>query len=330
VPPSRFDPAWWLPNGHLQTLWGPLCRRPVPVITGRECWPTPDGDTVTLHRLPGEDTAPRLLLLHGLEGSPASPYVRGMLAGARARGWKADVLVFRGCGGEPNRVRRFYHSGDTEDLDLVVKRLRSRGPGEILFAAGFSLGGNVLLKWLGELGPEAPLQAAAAISVPYDLEQGARHIHRGFSRIYERNFLRSLQRKAIAKHRFFADLPHPDAVRRTGSIVEFDDLVTAPVHGFRDARDYYEQSSAVRWLSRVAVPTLLVSARDDPFLPRDVLRDVEHRAAANAALTLEIHGRGGHVGFVAGRFPWSAAYYAEERLFAFFADRLIPPPVRRK
>lgn len=285
----------------------------------------PDGDIVALERLSG-DGAPKLIVLHGLEGSSRSPYVRGLLAGARARGWSADVIVFRGCGGEPNTARRFYHSGETTDLDEIVRRLRVENPGAPFVFAGFSLGGNVLLKWLGERGDAAGAVAAAAVSVPYDLERGARHIHAGFSRIYEYNFLASLRRKAAAKRSRFPDLPSDEDLLRMRSIFDFDDRVTAPVHGFRNASDYYTRSSALGWLPLVATHTLLLSARDDPFLPPDVLDQVEHAAHANERLYPEFVPRGGHAGFVEGAFPWQARYYAEARVLEFLAAGIAAFP----
>ena len=196
-----------------------------------------------------------------------------MLARAQARGWAADVLIFRGCNGEVNRTRRMYHSGETTDLDFVVRRLIHENPDQPLVIAGFSLGGNVMLKWLGEQGVDAPEQfrAAAAISVPYDLERGARHIERGFSRVYTWHFLRTLRMKAAAKLARFPDLYDWDAVARAQTLYDFDDAVTAPVHGFADAHDYYSRSSSLQYLSAIRTPTLLLSSFDDPFLPPDVL-----------------------------------------------------------
>ncbi len=337
VSSEPYRPAWWLRNAHLQTLWGPLLRRPPEVHTVLEHWKMPDGDSVGVERLVAEPGAPRLVILHGLEGSSRSPYVRGMLAGAQSLSWSASVLIFRGCGEQPNNARRFYHSGETTDLHDVLRRIRAEDPNAPLLLAGFSLGGNVLLKWLGEHGADAGIIAAAAVSVPFDLERGARHLHKGFARIYERNFLVSLKRKALAKRARFPDLPSREAVTSARSIFDFDDRVTAPVHGFLDAPDYYTRSSALRWLSGISVPTLLLSARDDPFLPPSVLDEVAGAAASNTHLNLEVVRSGGHVGFVEGAFPWRARYYAERRVLAFlqtaltaFRDALcagtLPPP----
>jgi uncharacterized protein len=319
----RYRPAWWLPGPHAQTLWGRFARPRQRVVTSIECLSTGDGDSVELHHLDGDADKPRILMLHGLEGSARSHYVFRVLQCARARGWSATVFVFRGCGATPNVARRFYHSGETEDLDAVFRALRERWPRSSWFLAGVSLGGNVLLKWLGEQGEEFDqrILAAAAVSVPFDLEAGSRFISRGFARVYERSFVRSLRRKALAKLARYPTLFERDALRRARTIYDFDDAVTAPVHGFSSAHDYYEQSSALRFLGRVRVPTLLLSARDDPFLPARILTDVERAALANSRLRAEFHDRGGHVGFVGGRWPWAPQYYAEARVFRFFDDQ---------
>jgi uncharacterized protein len=325
---DTYTPAWWVPGAHLQTLWGKLVRRPPHVPTRAERWPTPDGDEVEIRRLDASGTAgrlaPRLLVLHGLEGTIRSHYVRGLLDQARRRGWAADVLIFRGCNGTLPRARRFYHSGETTDVDLVVRRLAREHPGQPIVVAGVSLGGNVLLKWLGERGNDLPaeVRAAAAVSVPYDLEQGSRQIERGFSRIYTAHFLRTLRRKALAKlaeePELFAEAP----LRAARTLTEFDDAVTAPVHGFASAQDYYTRSSARHFLGGIRRQTLLLSAYDDPFLPREVLDDVAVVAAKNCFLCVEFHGHGGHVGFVAGRVPWRPVYYAEERVIGYLESEL--------
>ncbi|MDQ3699136.1 MAG: hydrolase [Gemmatimonadota bacterium] len=313
---APYRPAWWLPGAHLRTLWGKLFRRTPHVSTRLERWDTPDGDFLDIHRLEAQPRSPRLLILHGLEGSRRSHYVAGLLDQARRRGWAADLVVWRSCGDELNRAPRFYHSGETTDLDLVVRRLIDTEPGAPLIVAGFSLGGNVLLKWLGERGEDLPaeVRAAAAISVPFDLAQGARHIERGFSRVYGTHFLRSLRRKALAKRQLFPELIRAEALAAARTLWDFDDCVTAPVHGFRNAADYYARSSSLNFLARIRCPTLLLSARDDPFLPPAVLDDVRAIAARNAALSVEFVEKGGHVGFIGGAVPWRPVYYAEWRV----------------
>jgi predicted alpha/beta-fold hydrolase len=313
----RYRPAWWLPGGHAQTLWGKFGRARPQLPTSSEIVPMPDGDSVELHHLErsGPD-APRVLMLHGLEGSRESHYVGGLFGQAAARRWNASLLLFRGCGATPNAAPRFYHSGETTDIAHVFDLLSRRWPNTRWVGVGVSLGGNVLLKWLGERG-DRPLRAAAAVSVPYDLEAGARAISRGFSRIYDMSFLRSLRRKAISKLARYPELFDRDRLARARNVFEFDDAVTAPVHGFADARDYYTRSSSRHFLARIRVPTLLLSAFDDPFLPREVLTEIRAVAATNRCLAPEFHEGGGHVGFVGGPWPWRARYFAEERVFAF-------------
>jgi len=331
-----YTPAWWVPGPHLQTLWGKLRRSPV-IATRSERWTTPDDDEIEIRRLDAssrnsEDT-PRLVVLHGLEGTIRSHYLRGTLAHAQARGWAADVMIFRGCNGEVNRVRRMYHSGETTDLDFVIRRLIAENPAQQLLLAGFSLGGNVLLKWLGEQGVRVPEQviAAAPVSVPYDLECGARNIERGFSRIYTRHFLRTLRNKSVAKLARFPDLCDLAALKRCRTLYDFDDAVTAPIHGFANAHDYYTRSSSLQYLSAIRVPTLLLSAFDDPFLPPDVLDTVAIVAHSNPFLLAELPAKGGHVGFVSGRSPLHAHYYSEERIMEFLAlqaDCAVPTTIR--
>lgn len=339
LPPS-FRPAWWVPGGHAQTLYAKFVRqsRHAPRRDARirtERWDTPDADFVDVVRLDAESSAPRFLVLHGLEGGERSHYVQGMLDQARRRGWGMDVLIHRSCGAEMNWQRRFYHSGETGDLALVVARVAAEQPGRPLFLAGISLGGNVLLKYLGERGHPGPggpsttggpipanVHGAVAISVPYDLARGSRRIGKGFSRVYERNFLRSLTAKVERKLAVYPDLVDRARLAELRTLWDFDDVLTAGVHGFAGAADYYAQSSALGFLARIGTPTLLLSAIDDPFLPPEVLDEVRSVAAGTPCLTVEFHARGGHVGFVGGRVPWRADYYAERRTFEWAAERV--------
>lgn len=319
-----YRPAWWIPGAHLRTLWGKFMRPRSRISTRAVRWETADDDFLDLHRLDAPAGAPRLLILHGLEGTIRSHYVGGLMCEAQRRGWAADLLIFRSCGDEPNRALRFYHSGETSDVDSVVRRLVAEDPERPLLIVGVSLGGNVLLKWLGELGERVPgqVKGAAAISVPFDLARGSRFLDRGFSRFYQAHFLRSLRRKALGKSVRYPQSIRADVVRGARTLYEFDDLVTAPVHGFRDADDYYSQSSSLGWLARVRKPTLLLSARDDPFLPAAVLDEVRLVARDNSSLHVEFVDRGGHVGFISGRVPWRPLYYSERRVGQFLASTL--------
>jgi hypothetical protein len=291
----------------------------------RERWDTPDGDFVDVYRLDADRTdAPRLVFFHGLEGTIRSHYVFGFFNEARRRGWGADLLIFRGCGDEPNRTFRFYHSGETTDPAFVIDRVRAEHPNSPILLAGVSLGGNVLLKYLGEQGTalSQQIRAAAAVSVPFDLERSCRHISLGFAKIYDRHFLRTLRQKALTKLARHPGLFDRSALDRAVSIYDFDDAVTAPVHGFASAHDYYWRSSALGFLATIARPTLLLNAVDDPFLPSSILDTVRGVAKHNSYLTLEFPAHGGHVGFIGGRLPWRPDYYAERRVCEFLAAAL--------
>ena len=334
-----YVPAWWIPGAHLRTLWGKLVRRVTDAPTRAIRWELPDGDFLDLWRVDAPAGRPRLVLLHGLEGGSRSHYARGILAEAHRRGWGADLLIFRSCGSEINRTPRFYHSGETTDLAFAVDRLIDEFPGSPFFLAGVSLGGNVLLKFLGERGANVrpEIHAAVAVSVPFDLGRSSLRIDRGFSRLYQATFLRSLRRKAALKQRAFPRQLATSDLDQLRTLYAFDDAVTAPLHGFIDADDYYTQSSAIGWLSRIRISSLLLSAVDDPFLPKDVLEDVAVMARSNPHLQVEFVAKGGHVGFIGGRVPWRPVYYAELRMMDFFSEQLDlratrdePSPVRRK
>ena len=308
ISPSDFRPAWWLPNAHLQTLWPTLFRRGLKAALRRERLELPDGDFLDLDWTAG-DTGPIVVVLHGLEGSSRSPYAQGILSALHEGGWRAVLMHFRGCSGEPNRLTRWYHSGETSDLALVVEWLRQRRAP--LAAVGFSLGGNVLLKWLGERGEQAPLAAAVAVSVPFDLKQCAIRLETSFSRLYQWKLLRSLQRNIRRK---FSLLPCPVALadlRRAKTFREFDDLITAPLHGFVSADDYYARSSSRQYLKGIRIPTLILHALDDPFMTPDA---VPRASELSPSVTLELSVRGGHVGFVEGTWPWTPNYWLEHRI----------------
>ena len=224
-----------------------------------------------------------------------------------------------------NRLERSYHSGETGDLSLILEHLHSEFPAVPFVLAGVSLGGNVLLKYLGEQGPRISprIRGAAAVSVPYDLSRSSRFIDPGFSRLYHWNCLRSLRAKAVAKARQFPDLSLNDRLAAARTMFDFDECFTAPVHGFSGAEDYYTKSSSLHWLETISINTLLLSAVDDPFLPPQVLDDVRERARNNPRLHLEFPEHGGHVGFVGGQSPLSPVYYLEDRVSEFLARQLI-------
>ena len=329
---STFRAPWFARNPHVQTLWGKFVSPEPPVVARRETWQTPDGDNVVVIRAnPEAAQAPRFVLFHGLEGTERSHYVPSLFRAVAQRGWAADMLLWRSCGGTNNRAARFYHSGETEDATWFLHRLATLYPSAPLVACGVSLGGNVLTKLLGDARIPLPstLRAAAAVSTPFDLERGSRHISRGVSSLYEKWFLRSLRVKALEKaSRYPALFPRPGVIARIRTLWEFDDLITGPLHGFDGASDYYTRSSAKHFVSSARLPLLLLSAADDPFLPHDVLEEVRERAKSNALVHTEFVRHGGHVGFVTGDSPRRSRSYLSDRIPAFLAQFIETPATR--
>ncbi len=306
VPGGVFQPAWWLRSPHLQTLWPFLFRRPRRLPHRTERLELEDGDFLDLAWC-GAENAPLILMLHGLQGSIHSHYARGLIPRLNQAGYQVCLMHFRGCSGEPNRLDRGYHSGETGDLARVVDHLLQRS-GAIHAAIGFSLGGNVLLKWLGEQGGQAGVGRAIAVSVPFRLADAAQRMDRGFSRLYQRHLVHSLRRDYRRK---FASRPAPLAVDvdQLDSFWSFDDQVTAPLHGFRDVHDYYQQASCRPYLGAIRTETLIIHACDDPFMFCGTVPD-ETELSASTRLLLNDHG--GHVGFVGGPWPWQPRYWLDD------------------
>jgi len=303
VRPSTYRAPAWLPGGHLQTLYPSLLIRGPAVAYRRERLELPDGDFLDFDWVDSDAGAPVVVLFHGLEGSAGSPYARSLMAAVRARGWHGVVAHFRGCSGEDNRLPRAYFAGDSADVACMLRHVRSLHAGAPLFAVGVSLGGNALLKWLGETGDAgtALLQRAAAVSAPLDLAAAGEALDRGFNRrVYTAHFLATLKRKALRKAQRFPDLLDVEAIGAASTFREFDTLVTARLHGFRDADDYWHRVSSKPLLKSIAVPTLVINARNDPFLPMQALPTA---ADVSPAVVLEQPATGGHVGFPSGPFP---------------------------
>jgi len=293
----------------------------------RERWTTPDADFLDLDWGPEpHEGAPVALVLHGLEGSSRRSYVRSVARLLVASGIRPVAMNFRGCSGEPNRALRFYHSGETGDASWVLERLRALLPNRRIGALGFSLGGNVLLKLLGERadGGRGLVDAAVAMSVPYDLAAGCALLERSVAgRLYAGYFLRSLRRKVRSKAERLADVVDVSAALRARTIRAFDDVVTAPLSGFRGAADYYARCSSVHFLPGIRVPTLLLHAEDDPFLPAASIPS--EKAARNPAITLALQPRGGHVGFLEGS-PRRPAFWADSEAARYLALHLESVP----
>lgn len=308
----------WLRGAHPQTIW-PLFRKgPLPAYR-RERWTTPDHDFIDLDWIAGPDNAPLVAMFHGLEGSSRSHYARRLMHAVAARGWRGVVIHFRGCSGTPNLLPRAYHSGDSAEIDWVLRRLRQMLPGVDMYAVGISLGGNALLKWLGEQGGAAfsVIRAAASISPPLDLAAANDVLSHGFNLVYARHFLKTLIPKAIAKLAQHPGIYSADRVRSARTLQDFDDAVTAPLHGFHDAADYYARSSAKQFLGGISLPTLLINSRNDPFLPATVL---PRRSEMSAHVVHETPAQGGHVGFVSGTFPGHLDWLAQ-RLLTYFSSK---------
>lgn len=290
------SPAW-LRGQHPQTIipagW-PGIRLP---SYRRERWATPDGDFVDLDWVDADTVeSPLVVLFHGLEGNSESHYARTIMAEVKRRDWRGVVPHFRGCSGEINRAPRFYHSGDSAEIDWILCRLAAQFPLAPMHALGVSLGGNALLRWLGERQEDAGklITTAAAISAPVDLASGGAALAKGFNRFYTQLFLRTLKPKCEEKLSQFPGLFDPVAMRAARTLHEFDDVVTAPLHGYRDADDYWKRASSKSILGAIAVPTLVLNAKNDPFMPASAL---PQPGDVSQSVKLDFQNQGGHVGF---------------------------------
>ncbi len=311
----------WLPGGHAQTIY-PLLIKPESHPYRRERWETPDQDFIDLDwneaagSVLNNTRTPLVVLFHGLEGSSNSHYALALMHAVTAIGWGGVVVHFRGCSGDANRLPRAYHSGDSEEIDWVLHRLKQHHPERPLFAAGVSLGGNALLKWLGERESSAALClcAAAAISAPLDLTACGHNLGRGFNRVYTRHFLQTLKPTAAAKLKRFPGLFDERRMREAVTVYEFDDVVTGPLHGFAGADDYWRRASSKPWLPAIRLPTLVLNAQNDPFLPADALPGTDQ---VSSSVTLDFPRDGGHAGFVSGSLP-GRLDWLPQRLLHFF------------
>ncbi len=322
MPPYRAP--WWLPGGHLQTIYPKFLLRQAPPAYRRERWETPDSDFIDLDWVDDDRPhAPLVALFHGLEGESASHYATALMRALARRRWRGVVVHFRGCSGEPNRLPRAYHSGDADEIAWILRRLRALDAMAPLFAAGVSLGGNALLKWLGRerASARAVVDAAAAVSAPVDLMTAGDLLGSGVNRLYGNHFLQTLKKKSLEKLAHFPSLYDADLVRNARTLREFDNVVTAPLHGFRDTDDYWTRASSKPDLNLIEVPTLIVHARNDPFLPGQHLPGVNE---VSASVTLDYPEGGGHTGFASGPFPGNLDWLPQ-RLLEFFTEK-IPEP----
>ena len=313
-----YRTPWWLRNPHAQTVGARYLRRLSKPAMRVERWDTPDDDFLDLHFLEGREDMPTALLLHGLEGSIDSTYFLGLVLEIARHDWNVVALEFRTCSGEINRARRMYHSGETSDVAWVVDRLIERRPDIELYVAGFSLGGNVTAKWFGECGDALPanVKAGAVISAPYDLVASGSHMDNGISRLYVLHFLRKLLPKAIEKDKQYPGVLDIERLKNARTFKEFDDYATAPLHGFKDAHDYYTSVGCGRFLEGIRRPTLLLSSADDPFNPGQTLpHDLAER---HPYLHPQFTDRGGHVGFIRRGASGGLRVWSEEQTVRFF------------
>lgn len=295
-----------------------MFRKQISLKLIRERLELPDGDFVDLCWT-GRQAETIVIIFHGLEGSIDSHYARGILPALYHRSWKAVFMHFRGCSGEHNRLPRSYHSGDTGDIRYLINLLSRRYPNSNLFAVGFSLGGNALLKYLGEGEAATQLKGAIAISVPFDLANGAQRLDRGLSRLYQRHLIRRLHGKIKSKFKG-RDAPVAlDNIAGLNTFMLFDNFITAPLHGFRDAADYYACSSSRQFLKNISIPTLVIHAEDDPFMTREAIPAADE---LSAYIRFELSKHGGHVGFVSGNNPMRPVYWLDQRIPEFIEEIL--------
>ncbi|MDR3393302.1 MAG: hydrolase [Sulfuriferula sp.] len=305
-PQHEYRAPSWLPGGNLQTLFPYFFADKPAIRYRRERWELPDGDFLDLDWADNAADAPLVVLFHGLEGHSRGFYALALMKQVLQRGWRGVVVHFRGCSGEPNRLPRAYFAGDSAEIDYILRRLRAQAPDATIYAVGVSLGGNALLKWLGEQGTAANgiIQAAVAISAPLDLTAAGNALDRGFNQLfYTRHFLSTLKQTALQKLERFPGLFDAGRVRAATTLREFDDVVTAPLHGYANADEYWLNASSKPGLIRISVPTLILNAKNDPFLPRSALPS---KNEVSPAVTLQFPEQGGHVGFHSGPFPGNA------------------------
>lgn len=323
---SNFKPAWWLKNRHLQTIYPALFRKVKnPPEYRRERLITQDDDFIDIDYC-GSGSQSLIILLHGLTGSAKSGYIKGLQTTLFQLGLRSVAINFRGCSGKSNNSARCYHSGETGDIQFLYQTLRQREPETPIGAVGFSLGGNVLLKWLGEQSHDVNLFAAVAVSVPLLLGVCATKLDSGFAKLYRRNLLKELNHYMQIKLQHLDTIGHgQDAlkIKQLGdlstitSFWQYDDRVVAKLHGFRDVFDYYNRSSSRQYLKSISVPTLIIQSHDDPFMTADVLPTADE---LSPAVQLELTQAGGHVGFISGKFPLQPKYWLEQRIPEFLFE----------
>lgn len=315
-----YKPAFWCKNPHLQTLLPRIIFPGFKLEFIEERLELPDGDFVDLcWTSTPKNGEPVVAVFHGLEGSIKSPYANGIMHAIKKRGWCGVFMHFRGCSGVPNRLERSYHSGETGDIAFLIQTLNDRYSLSPVFTIGYSLGGNALLKYLGEIGKQTKITAAVAVSVPFLLNRGADRLNTGFSRVYQSYLIRSLQIRIVNKLKGRKTSIDLARLKTYNNFWLFDHHVTAPLHGFESADDYYTRCSSHQYLKSIQTPTLIIHARDDPFLPVDA---IPAAADLSETIQLELSKHGGHVGFIEGNNPLQPEFWLERRIPEFITGFL--------
>lgn len=312
-----INPSWWLKGAHIQTIWSQKIRH---LRVKEEYWQRlelDDGDFLDLVLGPSSP-GPVVLIIPGLGGSIDSVYARALLQTCSQQGWQAVVMHCRGNSGEANRLPRFYHAGETEDINVVLTYLQQRFS-RPMAAIGVSLGGSMLINWLHKNPQQQVLRCACAVSVPYNLHHAAKRLGTGLSRLYERYLLHSQKWLIREKRQLLQPLVDVSAILRSTSFREFDDRATAPLHGFENVNDYYDQTSPGQYLGTIQTPTLLIHALDDPFMYPS---SAPQASSVSAQVQLDLQPHGGHVGFINGRWPWKLDYWLDKRIPSYFKDYL--------
>jgi len=315
---SKFRPAWWLRNPHAQTLWAAKVQRTPEPVTSTERLTTPDNDFVDL-LWTEENDGPIVVIFHGLTGSIKSQYARCLMHSLSAQGLRAVLMHFRGCGDEPNKTRGSYHSGHTQDIAFVTDTISRRYPDKPLAAAGFSLGGNALLKYLGT-STDNPLQFAVSVSPPLVLEEGAKRMDQGFSRIYQRRLINQLKIALRTKRARYPELGlnefDLDSVK---NFFDFDHHITAPLHGYKSWQDYYQKASTLTDLINIKTPTHILWSADDPFFSKKCIPTNDQ---LSDAVNFELTTHGGHVAFISGYIPLFGHNWLCERISGLLVEKL--------
>ncbi len=313
---SDFKPAWWLNNPHLQTLWPTFFKKRPELNLENHRLELDDGDFIDISATQDIQQKPIILLLHGLEGTLESHYAKPLIKLLDDNGYGVCFMHFRGCSGEINRLKRSYHSGDSADLQTVIEHIKTQYHQSPFAVIGFSLGGNVLLKWLGEQKQGASTTTAIAVSVPFRLRDAADRLEKSFSRVYQKHLISSCQNKYKAKDSKIS-LGLVEDIERVNTFFEFDDKITAPLHGFENAEHYYTKSSSHQFLSTIEKPTLILHAEDDPFMWKSTPPKANE---ISESVSFELSKSGGHVGFISGKYPWAANYWADQRILKWLAS----------